>query len=131
VSVSVSVCLVSVSVYGAAACSVLAGRDNYVTVQVELSAKIAQNLRGLPAFRQLLQTAYPQAKFGLSGAQFTCFTSTKVQVLRCGRCSNPPIRQSILSTQALSLLVVLVQTYKRTDTDAVAPHTTQLARLSS
>jgi ATP-dependent RNA helicase DDX21 len=51
--------------------SMLAGRPDFITVQVELSSKAARNTRGIPALRNLLQTAYPQGEFVALGKVVT------------------------------------------------------------
>jgi len=48
-------------------CSLLGGRPNHTTVKIDLTPKIAKNLRGIPDLRRLLQTAYPQANFAALG----------------------------------------------------------------
>ena len=52
---------------GPLSCSMLAGRADYVTVQIEMSPKVARNLRGIPGLKHLLQTAYPEANFTMLG----------------------------------------------------------------
>ena len=40
--------------------SILAGRPNFVTVEVEMSRKLAKSVRGVPALRHLLLSAFPR-----------------------------------------------------------------------
>ena len=51
--------------------SMLAGRPDFVTVQVELSSHAARNMRGIPGLRNLLQTAYPEGEFVALGKVVT------------------------------------------------------------
>lgn len=48
---------------GVLSCSLLEGRPSRITMEVHLSPKLAKHLRGVPALRQLLQTAYPKVNF--------------------------------------------------------------------
>ena len=47
--------------------SLLAGRPNYVTMQLDLSPKLARNVRGVHAVRRLLEQAYAEVQFSSLG----------------------------------------------------------------